>query len=446
MISKNKIRFIAVGTIAAATVAVAAGAASALVQSNGSASGLYLYDSNGTLTTNSTTFNWNSDAVTSSSSSDANAVFTCNANSTGSFAFIVATSKTDAATTPSGWDASKNLGSRVSAKDLLTVNLAPSSFNLGAPAAVKAAGGNYYLGMACTSNNGLTVEQAFYRTVAVTAGTGAYHTTDTVATNDPAVAVTPASTKAATGTTATFTAAVSGEINPSTTFTDATIQWQRAESGSDVFSNISGATSATYTTAALVAGDNGAKFRAVATKNSTVKTSNAATLEVSSTFATVALSADVLAAVDGTLALSVPSNAAATFQAPTLVNNKSTTLGTLPAITVTDERVATRKGWTLQADVADFTTTATSSTTADTKISKAQLGIKPSYTSGTAAGYSVAAEQVAGSAVYPAAFASADKDNKVGTTVLGGDLTFVAPQEKPAGTYTSTLSLTLASK
>jgi hypothetical protein len=445
MISKNKIRFIAVGTIAAATVAVAAGAASALVQTNGSASGLYLYDGSGQLTDNTTTFAWDADAVTSSSADDKNAVFTCNNASTGSYAFIVSTAKS--ATTPSDWAAYKTLGSRVSAKDLLTVNLAPASFNLGAPAAVQAAGGNYYLGMACTSNNGLTVEQAYYRTVAVTAGTGDYHTTDTVLSSAPAVSITPTSAKAATGTTATFTATAAGEINPSTTFTNADIQWQRAESATPTtFVDIQGATSATYTTAALVAADNGAVFRAVATKGNTVKTSNAATLTVSSTFATVALSADVLAAVDGTLALSVPANAAATFEAPKLVDNKSTTLGTLPAITVTDERVATRKGWTLQADVADFTTTATSSTTADTKISKAQLGIKPSYTSGTAAGYSVAAEQVAGSAVYPAAFASADKDNKVGTTVLGGDLTFVAPQEKPAGTYTSTLSLTLASK
>jgi hypothetical protein len=52
----------------------------------------------------------------------------------------------------------------------------------------------------------------------------------------------------------------------------------------------------------------------------------------------------------------------------------------------------------------------------------------------------------AGSASYPFAFAEASVSNGVGTSVIGGALTFVAPQDKAAGTYTSTLTLTLVSK
>jgi hypothetical protein len=122
-----------------------------------------------------------------------------------------------------------------------------------------------------------------------------------------------------------------------------------------------------------------------------------------------------------------------------LVANKSTSTGTLPNITVNDARVHSRPGWDLTASVSDFSFTTNT-------ISKTQLGLVPALVSGAAAGTSAGVTQVAGAASYPAVIASGIADRTVGDTVLNGALTFVAPQEKPAGTYTSTMTLTVTSK
>lgn len=160
------------------------------------------------------------------------------------------------------------------------------------------------------------------------------------------------------------------------------------------------------------------------------------------TTGSVALSADTVSAVEGVLSLSVPVNAAATFGAPTLVNNKSTTTGTLGDITVADGRVNSRSGWDLNASVADFV----NSVDAGSTISKGQLGIVPKIISTEATGVTAGVTQVAGAATYSSVFASGAAANTVGNTVLNADLTFVAPQSKAAGTYVSTLTLTVVSK
>jgi hypothetical protein len=124
-----------------------------------------------------------------------------------------------------------------------------------------------------------------------------------------------------------------------------------------------------------------------------------------------------------------------------LVNNKSTTTGTLPNVTVTDERIVSRQGWSISANVADFVNSSNNAIT----IGKTNLGIAPSIVT-NAGGVTAGAATTAGSATYPATFAEASVSNGVGTSVIGGNLTFVAPQDKAAGTYTSTLTLTLVSK
>ncbi|POH71368.1 hypothetical protein C3B59_01955 [Cryobacterium zongtaii] len=166
--------------------------------------------------------------------------------------------------------------------------------------------------------------------------------------------------------------------------------------------------------------------------------------EPTSTTKNIALAPTIVAPTNGVLSLEVPTGAAATFVAPTLVNNVSTTTGTLGAVTVNDGRFLTREGWDLTANVIDFK----NSLDATNTISKSQLGIAPSVTAaGTVAtGVTAAAAQVAGSATYPAAFASAAAANTTGLSVLNAGLTFVAPQVKAAGTYTSTLTLTVVSK
>jgi hypothetical protein len=66
--------------------------------------------------------------------------------------------------------------------------------------------------------------------------------------------------------------------------------------------------------------------------------------------------------------------------------------------------------------------------------------------SATASGTTAGLTQTAGSAGYPAIIASGAAGNVVGNTVVNAGLTLVAPRDKPAGTYTSTMTLTLLSK
>lgn len=82
----------------------------------------------------------------------------------------------------------------------------------------------------------------------------------------PSITTQPANASVTPGQTATFTVVATG--------TAPTFQWQRGTT------NIAGATSASYTTPATVAGDDGATFRVIVTNAAGSVTSNAATLTV----------------------------------------------------------------------------------------------------------------------------------------------------------------------
>lgn len=153
------------------------------------------------------------------------------------------------------------------------------------------------------------------------------------------------------------------------------------------------------------------------------------------------LSVTTAQAVDGALNLISPANAITTFGAAVLdpITKLSASTATLDNFSVQDDRVATHPGWTLTSTVANFVSGANT-------IDKKQLGITPKVVTANGAGAVAGAAQVAGSAVYPAAFATAANSATVGTTVLGADLKFIAPASAPAGTYTSKLTITLASK
>lgn len=144
---------------------------------------------------------------------------------------------------------------------------------------------------------------------------------------------------------------------------------------------------------------------------------------------------------NGVLSLVVGGAASATFGAPTLINNRSTTLGALGNVVVADGRTLTREGWTLSANVADFVNAADGSV-----INSSQLGIVPQLVSTDALGIALFPGQVAGSARFPMNVAAGAPAQPVGTTVIDAGLTFVAPPEKSVGTYQSTLSLTLVSQ
>ncbi len=91
-------------------------------------------------------------------------------------------------------------------------------------------------------------------------------------TSAPAITTQPTNVTKRVGQSATVTVAVSGTPTP-------TIRWQRSPDGS-TWTDISGATTASYTTASLALSDNSTRFRAVATNAGGSVTSTAVTLTV----------------------------------------------------------------------------------------------------------------------------------------------------------------------
>jgi hypothetical protein len=350
---KKSIRLTGMALVAATFVVGIGTMSIAAVQTNGSDGPLHIWAGGSSLVSPTTSMSWEGTLIASSSSTDVAGAITCPAESTGYRTFI---SDRGQERTSANMKAFKP-GSFASGKNVSYENLKPSTLVNGTPgqAAVKAAGGDFSLGIACTSNSGVTVDKSFYRYITVTAGTGAF-----------------------------LAAATADVAEPETT-----------------------------TPGPITTGQ-------------------------------IALSATTTAAQDGTLSLSVPANAAATFGSPSLVNNQSTTTGTLPNVTVIDERIVSRQGWILSANVADFVNSSNNAIT----IGKTNLGIAPSVVTAStnAVGVTAGTPTTAGSASYPFAFAEASVSNGVGTSVIGGNLTFVAPTDKAAGTYTSTLTLTLVSK
>jgi hypothetical protein len=88
----------------------------------------------------------------------------------------------------------------------------------------------------------------------------------------PVVTTQPTDQSVGVGGTATFTAAASGNPSP-------TVQWQNSTDGGSIWSDISGATSTTYTITSVTNSDIGSEFRAVFTNGSGSATTNAATLD-----------------------------------------------------------------------------------------------------------------------------------------------------------------------
>ena len=145
---------------------------------------------------------------------------------------------------------------------------------------------------------------------------------------------------------------------------------------------------------------------------------------------------------DGEFSLTNLSGDTVTLDNPTLINGESVSSGALGAFKVTDLRVASTPGWTLQTDVDDFVM-------GSTTIDKAQLGIAPKVVDQAGTGATaptMGTTQVSGSASYPWNFAELGAGNYSGVTKYDADLTFTAPAGSAAGTYSSTLTLTLTSK
>jgi phosphate transport system substrate-binding protein len=166
----------------------------------------------------------------------------------------------------------------------------------------------------------------------------------------------------------------------------------------------------------------------------------------------IQLQAKIISVNDGLLSMSFPVGASALFAEPALENNFSVTRGTLPEITVQDDHVNSRPGWSLTINVSNFV----NSTNSSIFIGNEFLVIEPFLISSKteAEGQVLGPVQMAGAATYPQTFVEAtgsDLNNgatpvAVGRTVVGGNLILKSPKYQPAGLYQSVATFTLISK
>ncbi len=422
--------------------------AQAAYQSNGSFGAVHLYNGSYVL---SNTFAWDGEVVGSASSTASDAVLSCPATATGAATFLSTAANT---TVPGSWNAFAPIAFSSGTKNILQPNLSPDAQTSGNALGVKTSGGTFNLGVACTSNSGVTVLAAFYRTITVTASTGAYTAaataTDSVGTSLPTptwavtTPVSPAPSNREVGSVYVGDVLTATKNEPTIFPGDytATFQWKRNGNA------IANQTAATYT---VLDADGYAKVSVDVTYTaagvSVAKASTQTPLVLGGSAVlggNVTMSAGVSAIQNGFLELSVPALAAAAFTAPTIENNYSITRGTLGNIQVNDSRWVTTDGWDLTADVDTFKD-------GTKEIAKSNFGLAPKKVANltTATGQTLATATVAGSATYPTAFASAAKLadlGDTGITVLNADLTLRAPRTTLAGTYTSKVTLTLATK
>ena len=131
---------------------------------------IYVYDTEPKLVTDSSvTWKFDSDIYAAGSPTDFNVPITCPASSAGVSFFI---SPVGNERTPAGWSAWTVAMFPPDSHDVLLATLTPQTFIGGNALAVKAAGGRYSLGFVCTSNDGVVVDKAYYRTIDMTGGSG----------------------------------------------------------------------------------------------------------------------------------------------------------------------------------------------------------------------------------------------------------------------------------
>ncbi len=97
-------------------------------------------------------------------------------------------------------------------------------------------------------------------------------------------------------------------------------------------------------------------------------------------------------------------------------------------------------GWTLTAATSPFV----NASAGNDQIAASALSIAPAIVSGESTGLTVAGAPLAGSGVF--AEGAANSSTLEAGTTFNANLTFAAPAAAKAGTYTSTLTLTLVSK
>lgn len=135
-------------------------------------------------------------------------------------------------------------------------------------------GGDWYAGVAFTTNNGVTPVRSVYRTIHVNAANDTFTVdpVEVVHNTAPMVTTQPTSVSVTQGGDATFTAAASGTPAP-------TIQWQSSADG-EQWTDVAGATNASITVSAATLAQSGLQYRAVFINVAGTATTNAAQLTV----------------------------------------------------------------------------------------------------------------------------------------------------------------------
>ncbi|MDF2554276.1 MAG: Phosphate-binding protein PstS precursor [Microbacterium sp.] len=153
----------------------------------------------------------------------------------------------------------------------------------------------------------------------------------------------------------------------------------------------------------------------------------------------IGLEATVLGGVDGALSLAMPIGATAVLAPDVPVDGARVSTGALPSFWVEDGRTMSRPGYTVHSSTTEFVA-------GNNRMPASSLTIAPllRHEQSDASGVEVSAPFAA--STVPRIFASAMPGDGVGTTVFGGVLRLVASADAPAGTYRSTLTVTLVSR
>lgn len=444
--------------VAMATPAFAAGSLG--TQSNGSYGPAYIFKSgvlqDNILTPATVSLGWSDNAYINNSSTDITSAggFACPVASTNSFAFLSAQGDE---LTLSNWKLySSGIGNATPAY----VNIKPEGMAGGGTetgTSMKAKTGDYSLGVACTSVGDSHVDRVYFRTIHKADGTGAYTVDATNFTyNAPQLGYTEAVANAHPGVVYTGDTLVAnftnGDADVASGFT-VTYQFYAG-------TNPVGSASATNTYLTTT-NDAGKIFsvKAIFTRTGypTVQVQNAAgqnrqIVGAAVTFGDVPASATIYAATNGLLSLSLPGSSITLTGSRDAATNTSISSGTLTGVQVIEGRVVSRDGWDLNVTWTNFVKNDDVSMIIDKK----QLGISTAITSspaqgnvqpGTArnSGDTYATWDAAYQAAQGATNGNAIADT-VGTTTLSNTFTLKAPQWKPAGTYNSTVTYTVATK
>jgi hypothetical protein len=203
---------------------------------------------------------------------------------------------------------------------------------------------------------------------------------------------------------------------------------------------------ATLTTSSLPVGSDSvtAQFEPTDPTKFTGSTSTAATVTVNATppgTGQETINVGVSAVSSGSLTLTV-SSTPVTMTTPKNIGTALDSTGALSPVSVSDSRQPSQPGWDLTGSASDFA--AGANTFTGNALGWTPAISTPNTANDVTAGAAVTANSPGLKTAAPLASAAVGKG--AGTTVLGGALDLQIPFSTPAGSYSSTMTITLISK